>query len=68
MMNPLQITLVRVITYALSVVLTGGAAALAGYGVTVGDGTVTIEIETLVGAVVAALGASGAIYRIWGKP
>ncbi len=57
---------VRIALYVLSPLLTALVTLLPGWGIAYADGVLTIHIETLVGAVVAALGISGAIFAKWG--
>lgn len=57
---------VRIIIYVLSPILTTAAAALPGWGVAYADGVLSVDVETLAGAVVAGLGLSGAVFARWG--
>jgi len=58
--------IVRVIFYVLSPILTALVTMLPGWGVAYADGVVSLHLETLIGAVVAALGVSGAVFARWG--
>lgn len=58
--------IIRVIFYVLSPLLTMAATMLPGWGVAYADGVVSLHLETLIGAVVAALGISGAVFARWG--
>jgi hypothetical protein len=58
--------IVRVVFYVLSPILTALVTMLPGWGVAYADGMVTVHLETLIGAVVAALGISGAVFAKWG--
>jgi len=62
----MNIVLIRVIFYVLSPLLTMAATMLPGWGVAYADGVVSLHLETLIGAVVAALGISGAVFARWG--
>lgn len=57
---------VRMILYVLSPLIPAAVALIPGWGVAYADGVVSIHVETLVGAVVAAFGLSGAIFARWG--
>lgn len=57
---------VRLIIYVLSPILTTLAALLSGYGVSYADGVLSIHVEALAVAVVAALPISGGIFARWG--
>ena len=57
---------VRIALYVLSPLLTGLVALLPGYGIAFTDGVLSIDLATLAGAVVAALGLSGAVFAKWG--
>ena len=64
----LVMTVVRVIFYILSPVLAMVPAWLGGAIVpNPAAGTVTIDFEALVTALIAALGVSGGIFAKWGK-
>ena len=56
----------RMILYILSPILASLVAMLPGWGVAYADGVLTIDTEALVGAVVAAMGVSGAVFARWG--
>ena len=58
--------IVRIVFYVLSPLLTAAPAALLDWGVTYADGVVMLDLETLIGAVVTALGISGAVFARWG--
>jgi hypothetical protein len=67
-MNPLQSTIVRVVMYALSTVISALPVAFLGFvAVNPDAGTLTIDIEAAVAAVVGGLGLSGAIFAKFGK-
>lgn len=59
---------VRMAIYILSPVLTMLAGLLAGWGVTYDAAThmLSINVEAVIGAAVAAAGLSGAIFARWG--
>lgn len=57
---------VRLIVYVLSPLIAGAVAMIPGWGVTYEDGVVSVHIETLAAAVVAAAGLSGAVFARWG--
>lgn len=57
---------VRIILYVLSPLIPALLALLPGWGVSYAGGVISIHVETLVAAVVAALGLSGAIFARWG--
>jgi hypothetical protein len=57
---------VRMILYVLSPVLATGAALLPGWGVAYAEGVLSVHLETLVAAIVAAAGLSGAVFARWG--
>lgn len=58
--------LVRMIIYILSPLLATAVALVPGWGVAFDGSTLSINIEVLIGAVVAAFGLSGAIFARWG--
>jgi hypothetical protein len=58
--------LVRMIIYVLSPLLATGVALVPGWGVAYSDNVLSIDLETLIGSVVAAAGLSGAIFAKWG--
>jgi hypothetical protein len=64
--NPLQLVAVRIALYALSLIPMSALAWLAGWGVTVDGGTITISVEALIGAVFGALSLSAGVFRFWG--
>ncbi|MBT9386340.1 hypothetical protein KM176_23785 [Pseudooceanicola sp. CBS1P-1] len=57
---------VRLILYVLSPLLTALVALLPGWGIGFGDGVLTIDLSTLAGALVAALGLSAGVFAKWG--
>ncbi|TQS72765.1 hypothetical protein ERN12_05880 [Rhodobacteraceae bacterium] len=57
---------IRMIMYIVSPLLTALVALVPGWGVHYAEGVLSIDIATLAGAVVAALGLSGAIFAKWG--
>lgn len=57
---------VRIILYVLSPILTTLIAKIPGWGVGFSNGVLTIDLSTLAGVIVAALGFSGAIFAKWG--
>lgn len=58
--------LVRMVLYVLSPLLATAVALVPGWGVAFDGSTLTINIEVLIGAVVAAFGLSGAVFARWG--
>lgn len=58
--------IVRMVIYVLSPLLATGVALVPGWGVAYADGVLSVHMETLVGAVVAAAGLSGAVFARWG--
>lgn len=58
--------IVRIIIYVISPLIPALIALVPGWGISYAGGVVSIHLETLVGAVVAALGISGAIFARWG--
>lgn len=58
--------IVRMIIYVLSPLLATAVALVPGWGVAFDGTTLTINIEVVVGAVVAAFGLSGAVFARWG--
>jgi hypothetical protein len=58
--------LVRMFIYVLSPLLATGVALVPGWGVAYADGVLSIHLETVIGAAVAAAGLSGAIFAKWG--
>lgn len=58
--------LVRMVLYVLSPLLATGVALVPGWGVAFDGTTLSINIEVLIGAVVAAFGLSGAVFARWG--
>ena len=64
----LQAVAVRVILYVLSSILVAWAALLGGWGITYSEaaGVLLIHVETVVTAIVTALGLSGAVFAKWG--
>lgn len=60
--------LVRMILYILSPVLATLVALIPGWGVSYDAAThvLTINLSVVIGAVVAALGLSGAVFARWG--
>ena len=59
--------LVRMAIYVLSPILATLVALIPGWGVAFDGTTLSINIEMLIGAVVAAFGLSGAVFARWGK-
>jgi hypothetical protein len=57
---------VRLLVYVMSTTLTWLAAFLAGWGVTVTEDVITIDIKTFVAGIVAAIGLSGGVFKQWG--
>ncbi|MBZ4024126.1 hypothetical protein CKO11_16900 [Rhodobacter sp. TJ_12] len=59
----------RVLFYALSSVLAALVPYASGWGVSydAASGVLSIDIEVLAGAVVAAVMASGGVMALWGK-
>lgn len=57
---------VRIILYVLSPLIPAMLALIPGWGITYDGGAITIQLETLVTAVVAAFGLSGAVFARWG--
>lgn len=57
---------VRIILYVVSPLIPAALALLPGWGISYAGGVVSIHVETLVAAVVAALGISGAVFSRWG--
>lgn len=57
---------VRLALYVLTPLLTSLVALIPGWGVSFDGSTLSINIETLAAAVVAAFGVSGAIFARWG--
>jgi hypothetical protein len=64
--NPFKLVAVRIVLYALSLIPMSLLAALAGWGVTIDGGTITISIEALIGAIFGALSLSAGIFKVWG--
>jgi hypothetical protein len=64
--NPMHYVVIRIALYALSLLPMGLVAGLAGWGVTIDGGTITIQIETLIAGVFGALALSGGIFAKWG--
>lgn len=62
-MNPV---IIRIILYVISPLIPAALALLPGWGISYAGGVVSIHIETLVAAVVTALGISGAVFARWG--
>lgn len=58
--------IVRIILYVISPLIPALVALIPGWGIAYADGVVSLHLETLVGAIVAALGLSGAIFAKWG--
>ena len=58
--------LVRIVLYVLSPLLTTLVAMIPGWGVSYANGVLSIDIATLAGAAVVALGLSGAVFARWG--
>lgn len=58
--------IVRIIMYVLSPLLTTAIAMIPGWGVAYANGVLSIDIQTLAGAAVVALGISGSIFAKWG--
>jgi len=58
--------IVRIVFYVLSPLLPAAFAVLLDWGITYADGVVMLDLETLIGAVVTALGISGAVFARWG--
>jgi hypothetical protein len=66
MQNPLSYVAVRLILYALSLIPVPVLAGLAGWGVTITDGAIIIQVETLVLAVASGLALTGGIFARFG--
>jgi hypothetical protein len=64
--NPLHHVAVRIALYALSLLPIPVVAGLAGWGVAIDGGTITIQIEALIAAVFGAFSLSAAIFKGWG--
>lgn len=62
----MQNVIVRIVLYVLSPLIPAAVALLPGWGISYADGALTVQVETLVGAVVAGLGLSGAVFARWG--
>lgn len=62
----MQSVYTRIALYVLSPVIAALVAALPGLGIAFEDGVVMIDLATLVAAIVAALGLSGAVFAKWG--
>ena len=64
----MQHVIVRIVLYVLSPVLAAAVALIPGWGIgyDAATGTLTVHLSSLVGAVVAALGISGAVFARWG--
>lgn len=58
--------IVRIILYVISPLIPALVALIPGWGIAYADGVVSLHLETLVGAIVAALGISGAVFAKWG--
>ena len=65
-MKALSNVYVRLALYILSPLLTALVAAFPGWGIGYADGVLTIDLATLVGAIVVAVGLSGSIFAKWG--
>ncbi len=63
----MNLTPIRVLFYALSPVLTAIAPMLMGWGIAYENGVISIEVEALLITLGTALGASGGVFKIWGK-
>ncbi len=60
--------IVRMVIYILSPILAAAVALISGWGVSydVTSHVLSLDLPALIGAVVAAVGLSSAIFRRWG--
>lgn len=58
--------IIRIVLYVLSPLISAAIALLPGWGISYAGGVVSIHVEALVGAIIAALGISGAVFARWG--
>ena len=64
--NPLQSVTVRLVLYALSLIPLPLISWLAGWGVTIEGGEITIQIEALIAAIFGAFSLTAGIFARFG--